>query len=634
MAALALGCATLPGATHARVATHARASAVRGADASLPLLAQGPVSAALGRADPAYRVRGLRASNPRQRLRVEFSRRGVTVASRAAHFSVTLSAYGYASALRPARSPVPDVNANRVSYTEGALTEWFANGPLGLEQGFDLAARPRAGSGPLTFSLALSGNLEPRIQRGSLLLSGDGVSLRYGRPLTTDARGRPLPAWLALAGDHLLIRVDDRRAAYPLHIDPFIQQAELATRHGARGEEFGESVAISGNTIVVGTPNYVVASSDVEQGAAYVFTAPASGWAHAVNTAVLTAKDGRSEELFGHSVSVSGNTIVVGAPFREVGKHAGQGAAYVFVKPASGWRNATPTAELIAAGGAANEFFGESVSVSGATVVVGAPSRRVGRHPMQGAVDVFERPPGGWADSPREAADLTASDGAADDALGISVAISARTIVAGADQHAIGKTADEGAAYVFVKPASGWRNATQTAELMAGEGQSGELFAHSVGVSLDTIVAGAPDRSVDGNARAGAVYVFVKPASGWAGALTETAELTASDGAKNEALGGSTAISGDAIVTGATFRKVGKNPEQGAVYVFVKPASGWAGSLAQTAELTAAGGTAGDSLGRSVAISESTIIAGAPDRKVARTLAQGAVYVFAGSVAR
>ena len=72
--------------------------------------------------------------------------------------------------------------------------------------------------------------------------------------------------------------------------------------------------------MVVGTVNYVAASTDVEQGAVYVFTAPASGWAHAKQVAVLKAPRGQSEEEFGRSVAISGNTIVVGAPFREVGK--------------------------------------------------------------------------------------------------------------------------------------------------------------------------------------------------------------------------------------------------------------------------------------------------------------------------
>jgi hypothetical protein len=437
----------------------------------------------------------------------------------------------------------------------------------------------------------------------------------------------PVSAALARDDPDLQVRLNDRGAVYPLRIDPFIQLGELTASHGLRGEEFGESVAISGNTIVVGTPNYVAAATNTEEGAAYVFTKPASGWTHATQVARLTAVRGQSEELFGGSVSVSGNTIVVGAPFREVGRNAGQGAAYVFVKPASGWRNATPTAKLTAASGAAKDFFGESVAISGRTIVVGAPGREVGTSALQGAVDVFTRPASGWSGSLTQKAQLTASDGRAGDALGVSVAVSGNAIVAGADRHTVGKNADQGVGYVFAKPASGWANATQAAELTAGNGAANEFFGEAVGISGDTIVAGAPEHEVGKNAGQGAVYVFVMPASGWAGSPPQTAELTASDGAKNEALGRSLAVSGDVIVAGARFREVAKSTDQGAVYVFVEPSPGWANAT-QAAELTASNGTIGDSLGRSVAVAGDTLVVGAPDHEVGKNLAQGAVYAF------
>jgi hypothetical protein len=110
----------------------------------------------LARGEPAYRVAGLRARNPAQRLRVGFSRAGVAIASGRARFRIALSAYGYSSAVRPLGVVAPVARANRVSYRRGSLREWYANGPLGVEQGFDVAARPRAGGGPVTFSLALT----------------------------------------------------------------------------------------------------------------------------------------------------------------------------------------------------------------------------------------------------------------------------------------------------------------------------------------------------------------------------------------------------------------------------------------------------------------------------------------------
>jgi hypothetical protein len=456
-----------------------------------------------------------------------------------------------------------------------------------------------------------------RLLLGALV--GAAVALACVAPTTTHGE-----AAVRTAGSRE--GIESLPAAARSRIAHFVQQAELTASRGTRGEELGESVAISGNTIVVGTPNYVT-SNGVEQGAAYVFTKPASGWADATQVAVLTARRGQPEELFGHSVSVSGSTIVVGAPFREVGRHTGQGAAYVFVRPPGGWQDATQTATLTAGKGEAHEFFGEAVTVSGSVVVCGAPSRSVGRDARRGAVDVFRRPAAGWRGVVSESAQLTASDGHANDALGISVALSGKTIVAGADLHSVDSHAGEGAAYVFVERASGWRNATQSAELSEAEGGPGELFGHSVALFGQTVVVGAPYHEVGGVAGQGALYVFVEPASGWAGSVGQAAVLTASAGAKNELLGRSIAISADTIVAGASSREVAANSEQGEVYVFAKPASGWA-NAAPLLALSASDGAAGDSLGRSVALSGDTAVAGAPDHEVRRSLAQGAAYVF------
>ena len=257
------------------------------------------------------------------------------------------------------------MSANRVSYAHGSLREWYANGPLGLEQGFDVAARPSAGSGPLSFSLALSGNLDARLERGSLLLRGRGAALRYGGLLATDAHGRVLRSWLELVRARVLIRVDDRGATYPLRIDPFIQQAELTASNGAEGDRLGWSVAVSGDTIVAGAPFQTV-GANAKQGAAYVFVMPASGWASATQTAELTASDGAAGDALGFSVAVSGDTIVAGAPGHKVGSDPGQGAAYVFAMPAPGWTGSlTQTAELTVSNGADGEELGSSVAVSG-----------------------------------------------------------------------------------------------------------------------------------------------------------------------------------------------------------------------------------------------------------------------------
>lgn len=148
---------------------------------SIPSTARNAVSTELGSADPGYRVSGLEASNRPQRLRLGFTSHGVTVASARASLNVRLASFGRAGALRAVGPVAPVVRANRVSYPLGPVHEWYVNGPLGLEQGFDVASSP-GGSGPLVLGLQVSGDLRASVLAGgtSALLSGGGASLRYG----------------------------------------------------------------------------------------------------------------------------------------------------------------------------------------------------------------------------------------------------------------------------------------------------------------------------------------------------------------------------------------------------------------------------------------------------------------------
>lgn len=170
--------------------------AQRGLEA-VPLAARGPVSEALGRDDRAYHVRrsagALRLANRGQRLAASFGAAGVRVRSGGARLGLGLRALGYGEALPPVGRALPRAHANRVAYRRGALTQWYVNGPFGLEQGFTLRSRPApARSGPLTLALALSGNLFPALERGrrGVRLRGAGDPLRYTVLAAADARGR------------------------------------------------------------------------------------------------------------------------------------------------------------------------------------------------------------------------------------------------------------------------------------------------------------------------------------------------------------------------------------------------------------------------------------------------------------
>ena len=291
---------------------------------------------------------------------------------------------------------------------------------------------------------------------------------------------------------------NDTRARSVLAPAPWIQSAKLTAAGGVANDRFGRSVAVSGDTIVVGTST---------PGRAYVFVRPSAGWSGTrTQTATLTASGGAPGDGFGSSVAINGDTIVVGAPDSTVGLNAGQGRAYVFVRPAAGWSGArSQTAELTAFGGAAGDHFGSSVAIGSDTALVGAPDSIVGLNAGQGRAYVFVRPAAGWSGTRSQTAVLTDISGAAGIGFGSSVAIRSDMALVGAPHSTVGLNAGQGSAFVFFRPILGWSGTRgQTSELTDFAGASGDKFGFSLAISSDTVLVGADGRDAD----QGAAYVF------------------------------------------------------------------------------------------------------------------------------
>jgi hypothetical protein len=389
----------------------------------------------------------------------------------------------------------------------------------------------------------------------------------------------------------------------------FVQLAELTPSARSNSDWFGISIAISGNTVVVGDFDLNIET----YGAVYVYVKPSSGWSNMTQVAKLTSSD--NGEGFGTSVAMSGNTIVVGAANTSNfnAPAASPGAAYVFVKPATGWTDMTETAKLTASDGQPGDAFGDSVSVSGNTVGVGAffASDSSGNS-FAGRAYVFVRPQTGWTGSLHETAELTASDSQFLNYMGGSVAVTGNTLVAGAWGH----NNFQGTVYVFSKSEAGWSNMTQTAELSASDGKGSDDFGFSTAISGNTLAVGAVNAA---NSR-GAAYVFVKPTTGWTN-MTQTAELRASNATQYDSFGQSIGISGNLVVIGAPAANV-DNQTQGAAYVFAKPSTGWKNTTSAM-ELTASDGASNGSFGVAASISGTTIVVGAPAGN-----SPGSAYVF------
>jgi hypothetical protein len=166
------------------------------------------------------------------------------------------------------------------------------------------------------------------------------------------------------------------------------ETARLVASDARKFDGLGWSVAISGNTVVAGAPKAPVQGSTNGPGIAYVFVKPISGWTDMFQTAELTASDGSLGDFLGNSVSISDKNVVAGAPFAAIGSNSAQGAGYLFTEPKGGWKDMHETAKVTAANGAAGDNFGQSVGISGKTVVGGAPYASVSFF-QQGAAYVF-----------------------------------------------------------------------------------------------------------------------------------------------------------------------------------------------------------------------------------------------------
>jgi hypothetical protein len=275
------------------------------------------------------------------------------------------------------------------------------------------------------------------------------------------------------------------------------ESAKLTASDASENDQFGNAVAVSGDTVVVGA-----SVGDSTFGSAYVFVEPVGGWSGSLTEdAKLTASDGEEDDRLGFSVAIAGDTVVAGAN-RD---NDATGAAYVFVEPTGGWSGSlTEDAKLTAFDGEEDDFFGFSVAISNGTIVAGASANSLG----SGAAYVFVEPAGGWIGPLFENARLTTSGGSDGDFFGASVSISEGVVAVGAflnDDAGI----DTGAAYVFVEPVGGWSGSlSQDATLTASDAVPNDRFGRSVGISGDTVVVGAERNDGGGGANSGSAYVF------------------------------------------------------------------------------------------------------------------------------
>jgi hypothetical protein len=341
-------------------------------------------------------------------------------------------------------------------------------------------------------------------------------------------------------------------------------------------------------------------------------TAPLSlGIQQWVQQQKLTGSDGTAENFFGLSAAISGDGNTLLIGASSTNIGTNQGAAYVFTRSGGSW---IQQAKLTASDGAAGDRFGCSVALSydGNTALVGASGSDVNGKIDQGAAYIFTRSGGSWT----QQAKRIAADGAEGDSFGVSAALS------GDGLTALVGTYGKAAAYVFTRSGGAW---TQQAKLNRDPSSDLSSFGYSVALSHDGNTALIGDFTF--NANRGEVYVFTRSGISW----TKQANLTANDGTYQNDFGDSVALSGDGLtaLVGAPLADVGGRSTQGAAYLFTRSGASWT----QQAKLIANDGTADDHFGGSAALSQdgNTALIGADNADMGGRSNQGAAYVFTRS---
>ena len=454
--------------------------------------------------------------------------------------------------------------------------------------------------------------------------------------------------------------------ALNVNCDQFAEAYLKASNTGAT-DLFGYSVSLSGDTLAVGavgeasnTTGVNASQSDNSargSGAVYIFTRSGTTWSQ---QAYLKASNTGRGDTFGHSVSLSGDTLAVGASYESssaTGVNGSQsdnsaresGAVYVFTRSGTTW---SQQAYLKASNTNAGDRFGHSVSLSGDTLAVGAyyeSSSATGVNGSQsdnterssGAVYIFTRSGTTWS----QQAYLKASNTGRDDLFGYSVSLSGDTLAVGARRESSSATGVDGnqsdnsttrsgAVYIFTRSGTTW---SQQAYLKASNTGAYDEFGSSVSLSGDTLAVGAVGESssatgVNGSqsdnseGASGAVYVFTRSGTTWG----QQAYLKASNTVTRDYFGSSVSLSGDTLAVGAYIESssaTGVNGNQsdnsatrsGAVYIFTRSGTTWS----QQAYLKASNTDAGDLFSSSVSLSGDTLAVGAKSESSSATGVNG-----------
>jgi hypothetical protein len=336
-------------------------------------------------------------------------------------------------------------------------------------------------------------------------------------------------------------------------------QQKLIAPDGKADDGFGRWLDISGDTVVVSAPSHGSLGRN-KAGAVYVYVRTGTTWDLQDE---ITPDDARAGDLFGRSVAVSADTMVVGSPFHDTLGGADAGSAYIYTRANGDW---TLQQQVMASNGAVNDRFGHAVDIDSDTVVVGAPlENSTAPRKDAGAAYAFFRNGTVWSQQAR----LLAFDRFAQDHFGRWVSVDGDTIAVGSpgDDLTNGRT-DAGSTYVFVRSGTTW---SHQQKLTAADALAGDAFGFRVDINGDTIAVGAPDDDTTVGSNAGTAHVFVRTGTTW----SLQVQLFEPDAAATDQFGRGVAVSGDTLVVGAPYDNNTTGIDAGSAYVYLRSGVDW-----------------------------------------------------------
>jgi LPXTG-site transpeptidase (sortase) family protein len=337
----------------------------------------------------------------------------------------------------------------------------------------------------------------------------------------------------------------------------WIQEAKLIPRDPHPGDTFGVSVAIDGNTIVVGATGSDPDEID-DAGAAYVFVREGINWAQ---KAKLLPIDPAPEDNFGSSVAIEGDTILVGADNKDVFINFDAGAVYVFINRGNSWDQ---KAKLLPSDARPGGYFGGAVALHGNRIVVGATEANPAGLRGPGAAYVFKGRGNSWQQEAR----LAPEEGRRGDFFGHSVAIWGETIAVGAifsdPQVNSSRVTNAGAVFLFSSRRGEWEQETV---LVPDRATAFGQFGQSVAIEGNKLVVGADRESQSGYEATGAAYLFIQSGKEW----VQNTRFVADPLVEEDSFGKSVAVSGDYAIVGASGRdpRSFRNAGEAFIYRFV-----------------------------------------------------------------